>query len=90
MTLEEKYEQLKHNIRSKANEVRSKALVHYNGSAALYDYGKKNSFVLMTYDALQRNVPEMMWTNLGILQQTRKKRRCCIRSQIVNYLEKKK
>ncbi|HMZ94933.1 MAG TPA: hypothetical protein PLD56_10495, partial [Chitinophagales bacterium] len=62
MTLEEKYEQLKHNIRSRANEVEAKALVHYNGSVA-YTTMAKNSFVLMTYDALQRNVPEMMWTN---------------------------
>ena len=87
MTLEEKYEQLKHNIRSKANEVEAKALVHYNGSVA-YTTMAKNSFVLMTYDALQRNVPEMMWTNLGIFAANEVRGGVVLASQIVNYLEK--
>jgi hypothetical protein len=65
MTLEEKYEKLKYNLRNRINHVSQLSDIQYNNSNA-YRTLSKNSFVLMTYDALQRNNAEMLWTNLGI------------------------
>lgn len=87
MTLEEKYIQLKHNIRQRADDVEAKALVHYNGSQA-YTIMAKNSFVLMTYDALQRNIPEMLWTNLGIFAANEVRSGVVLAYNVSNYLEK--
>jgi len=86
MSLHEKYEQLKHNIRARANEVEAKALAHYNGSTA-YTTMAKNTFVLMTYDALQRNIPEMMWTNLGVFAANEVRGGVVLASQVVDFLK---
>lgn len=60
-----KYDKLKENMTNHIALVTQKASDFYNGSAAHITL-TKNSFVLMSYDALQRNSPTFYWTKLGI------------------------
>ena len=60
-----KYDKLRENMTRHIDDVTQRASVFYNGSAAHITL-TRNSFVLMSYDALQRNSPTFYWTKLGI------------------------
>jgi hypothetical protein len=60
-----KYEKLKENMTSRIALVTQKASAFYNGSPSHITL-IRNSFVLMSYDALQRKAPTFYWTKLGI------------------------
>jgi len=60
-----KYDKLKENMTNYIALVTQKATDFYNGSAT-HIVLTRNSFVVMSYDALQRRVPEFYWTKLGL------------------------
>jgi hypothetical protein len=60
-----KYDKLKENMTNHIALVTQKASDFYHGSAT-HIVLTRNSFVVMSYDALQRRVPEFYWTKLGI------------------------
>lgn len=60
-----KYDKLKQNMTDHIALVTQKAADFYNGSPT-HIVLTKNSFVLMSYDALQRRMPAFYWTKLGI------------------------
>jgi len=60
-----KYDKLKENMTNHIALVTQKATDFYNGSAT-HIVLTRNSFVVMSYDALQRRVPEFYWTKLGL------------------------
>lgn len=60
-----KYDKLKENMTNHIALVTQKASDFYNGSAT-HIVLTRNSFVVMSYDALQRRVPEFYWTKLGL------------------------
>lgn len=62
---ESKYHKLRANMRARVNLAIEKAEVHYNGSRARTILSI-NSYVLAGYDAFSRQMPEFMWTKLGI------------------------
>lgn len=60
-----KYDKLKENMTRHIALVTQKASDFYNGSAT-HIVLTRNSFVVMSYDALQRRMPTFYWTKLGI------------------------
>jgi hypothetical protein len=86
MSLEEKYEKLKSNLRNRINHIAQLSDIHYNSSAA-YKTLTKNSFVLMTYDALQRNRAEMLWTNLGVFAANEVRAGVVLAFEVANFLQ---
>ena len=64
-SLETQYEKIRANMYARVKEAEARAMVFYNGSEAKSILAK-NSYVLMSYDALQQYAPEFYWTQLGI------------------------
>lgn len=65
VSIQHTYNLIKDNFLAHAALVTQKATVFYNGSIGKIILAR-NSFVLMSYDALERKYPEFMWTQLGI------------------------
>lgn len=65
ISIHEYYEQISANFLHHVDLVEQKANTFYNGNEAQIILAK-NTFVLMSYDALQRKYPEFMWLQLGI------------------------
>ena len=59
------YDQIRTNFLQHVDLVTQKATLFYGNSEPKIILAK-NAFVLMSYDALQRNYPEFMWTQLGV------------------------
>lgn len=85
MTLEQKYEKLKANMRARIEYIKQLSDLHYNYSPA-YKTLTTNSFVLMTYDALQRSNAAMLWTNLGIFAANEVRAGVVLAFDVANFL----
>lgn len=62
---QEYYDEIRINFSKRIDTVVQKASAFYNNSEPKIILAK-NAFVLMTYDALQRNYPNFMWVQLGV------------------------
>ena len=65
ISVHESYNQIRTNFLQHVALVTQKATLFYGNSEPKIILAK-NAFVLMSYDALQRNYPEFMWTQLGV------------------------
>lgn len=65
MNTEEYYNNIRANFLNRIDSITQKASIFYHGDSAKVIL-TKNTFVLMSYDALQRTYPEFMWVQLGV------------------------
>lgn len=82
-----KYDKLKENMTNHIDLVTQKASAFYNGSAAHITL-TRNSFVLMSYDAIQRNSPTFYWTKLGIFAANEVRASVVLAYHVKNMVEK--
>jgi len=64
-SLEDKYNRIRQNMRNRVEVVRQMASDHYSGNVGRITL-TINSYVLMSYNALERYASEFMWTKLGL------------------------